>query len=172
MSSPLSIRMKETPVTGSPFRMAETIGEDYTSLESIRRTGGIVPDANWEANWVHFQKIVEVAKEKKSQVVVSVDPAKVVYENNGYNFAYGTLSDLRINSSATYSLKDAESLITKSIKHYVTPTREQLSTLLKEFNILLLTLHFQFLFPLLSNQIHDSQFLKQVLDHLFSQFYH
>ena len=51
--------------------------------------------------------IVEVAKEKKSQVIVSVDPAKVVYENNGYNFAYGTLSDLRINSSATYSLKDA-----------------------------------------------------------------
>ena len=51
--------------------------------------------------------IVEVAKEKKSQVVVSVDPAKVVYENHGYNFAYGTYSDLRINSSATQSLKDA-----------------------------------------------------------------
>ena len=51
--------------------------------------------------------IVEVAKEKKSQVVVAVEPAKVVYENNGYYFAYGTYSDLRINSSATYSLKDA-----------------------------------------------------------------
>ena len=51
--------------------------------------------------------IVEVAKEKKSQVVVSVEPAKVVYENHGYNFAYGVYSDLRINSSATYSLKDA-----------------------------------------------------------------
>ena len=51
--------------------------------------------------------IVEVAKEKKSQVVVAVEPAKVVYENYGYNFAYGTYSDLRINSSATYSLKDA-----------------------------------------------------------------
>ena len=51
--------------------------------------------------------IVEVAKEKKSQVIVSVEPAKVVYENHGYSFAYGTYSDLRINSSATYSLKDA-----------------------------------------------------------------
>ena len=51
--------------------------------------------------------IVEVAKEKKSQVVVSVEPAKVVYDNHGYNFAYGVYSDLRINSSATYSLKDA-----------------------------------------------------------------
>ena len=49
--------------------MAETIGEDYTSLESIRRTGGIVPDANWEANWVHFQKIVEVAKEFNIKLV-------------------------------------------------------------------------------------------------------
>ena len=50
---------------------------------------------------------MEVAKEHRSQVIVSVEPAKVVYENHGYNFAYGTLSDLRINSSATYSLKDA-----------------------------------------------------------------
>ena len=49
--------------------MAETIGEDYTSLESIRRTGGIVPDANWGANWEHFQKIVEVAKEFNIKLV-------------------------------------------------------------------------------------------------------
>ena len=51
--------------------------------------------------------IVEVAKEKNSQVVVAVDPAKVVYENYGYNFAYSVYTNLRINSSATYSLKDA-----------------------------------------------------------------
>ena len=51
--------------------------------------------------------IVEVAREKKSQVVVSVEPAKVVYENHGYNFAYSTYLNLRINSSASYSLKDA-----------------------------------------------------------------
>ena len=51
--------------------------------------------------------IVEVAREKNSQVVVSVDPAKVVYENYGYSFAYSVYKDLRINSSATYSLKDA-----------------------------------------------------------------
>ena len=51
--------------------------------------------------------IVEVAKEKESQVVVSVEPAKVVYENHGYNFAYSVYTNLRINSSATYSLKDA-----------------------------------------------------------------
>ena len=51
--------------------------------------------------------IVEVSKENNSQLSVAVEPAKVVYENRGFNFAYGTLSDLRINSAATYSLKDA-----------------------------------------------------------------
>jgi L-ribulose-5-phosphate 3-epimerase len=30
--------------------MFRTVGEDYTTLESIRRTGGIVPDATWEEN--------------------------------------------------------------------------------------------------------------------------
>ena len=34
--------------------MVGTIGEDYSTLETIRRTGGIVPDATWEGN----QKIV------------------------------------------------------------------------------------------------------------------
>jgi len=35
-----------TIVTG----MYSTIGEDYTSPETIRRTGGIVPDEHWDAN--------------------------------------------------------------------------------------------------------------------------
>ena len=30
--------------------MIATVGEDYSTLETIRRTGGIVPDKNWEAN--------------------------------------------------------------------------------------------------------------------------
>ena len=51
--------------------------------------------------------IVEVAKEKNAPVFVAVDPANVVYSNHGYNFAYMTYKDLRINSSALYSLKDA-----------------------------------------------------------------
>ena len=51
--------------------------------------------------------IVEVSKENECQLSVSVEPAKVVYENKGFNFAYGKLEGLRINSAATYSLKDA-----------------------------------------------------------------
>ena len=30
--------------------MIGMVGEDYSTLESIRRTGGIVPDGNWKAN--------------------------------------------------------------------------------------------------------------------------
>jgi len=30
--------------------MIGTVGEDYTTLETIRKTGGIVPDETWEAN--------------------------------------------------------------------------------------------------------------------------
>lgn len=42
--------------------MFGTIGEDYSSLESIRRTGGLVPDATWEANWENIQKHAQVAE--------------------------------------------------------------------------------------------------------------
>lgn len=31
--------------------MFGTVGEDYTSLESIHRTGGLVPDDTWDENW-------------------------------------------------------------------------------------------------------------------------
>ena len=51
--------------------------------------------------------IVEVAREKHSQVIVSVEPANVVYSDYGFTFAYSTYKDLRINSAAKYSLKDA-----------------------------------------------------------------
>jgi L-ribulose-5-phosphate 3-epimerase len=30
-------------------------GEDYTTLDSIRRTGGIVPDATWPTTFAHFK---------------------------------------------------------------------------------------------------------------------
>ena len=51
--------------------------------------------------------IVEVSKEHKCALHVSVDPANVVYSNGGYTFNYMAYKDLRINSAAYYSLKDA-----------------------------------------------------------------
>jgi L-ribulose-5-phosphate 3-epimerase len=36
--------------------MFGTIGEDYSTLDTIKATGGIVPDQHWEANWKHIQE--------------------------------------------------------------------------------------------------------------------
>ncbi len=41
--------------------MIGTIGEDYTTLESIRRTGGVVPDATWAENWKNIQADADLA---------------------------------------------------------------------------------------------------------------
>ena len=41
--------------------MFGTVGEDYTTLESIRRTGGIVPDEHWPANLAHALNVAERA---------------------------------------------------------------------------------------------------------------
>jgi sugar phosphate isomerase/epimerase len=37
------------------------VGEDYSTLESIRRTGGIAPDATWERNCRNIQETVALA---------------------------------------------------------------------------------------------------------------
>jgi L-ribulose-5-phosphate 3-epimerase len=39
------------------------VGEDYSSMEAIRRTGGIVPDSTWEQNWTNIQRTAEIADE-------------------------------------------------------------------------------------------------------------
>ncbi|MBI5689493.1 MAG: sugar phosphate isomerase/epimerase [Verrucomicrobia bacterium] len=41
--------------------MFGTVGEDYTTLETIKRTGGVVPDETWEANWRNIQAVAEIA---------------------------------------------------------------------------------------------------------------
>jgi sugar phosphate isomerase/epimerase len=42
--------------------MFGTVGEDYSTLESIRRTGGLVPDATWDENWRNIQAIAGLAQ--------------------------------------------------------------------------------------------------------------
>jgi sugar phosphate isomerase/epimerase len=37
-------------------------GEDYTSLDSIRRTGGLVPDATWPINFAAAQENARISK--------------------------------------------------------------------------------------------------------------
>lgn len=41
--------------------MFGTIGEDYTTLESIRLTGGVVPDETWEQNWQNIHQTADLA---------------------------------------------------------------------------------------------------------------
>ena len=43
--------------------MMTTVGEDYTSLDSIRRTGGVVPDGTWDRNWANFQENARIARD-------------------------------------------------------------------------------------------------------------
>ncbi|MEX2673719.1 MAG: sugar phosphate isomerase/epimerase family protein [Phycisphaeraceae bacterium] len=42
--------------------MFATIGEDYSTLESIRKTGGIVPDETWAQNWANIERTVPIAE--------------------------------------------------------------------------------------------------------------
>jgi sugar phosphate isomerase/epimerase len=46
-----------TPVSG----MVRCLGEDYTTLESIRLTGGIAPDATWTQNLENFRRCAALA---------------------------------------------------------------------------------------------------------------
>lgn len=39
------------------------VGEDYTTLETIRRTGGIAPDATWPQNWQNIQATARLAQQ-------------------------------------------------------------------------------------------------------------
>jgi L-ribulose-5-phosphate 3-epimerase len=56
--SGLCARKGVTSVSG----MIGTVGEDYTTLESIRRTGGVVPDGTWPETWKNIQADAELAQ--------------------------------------------------------------------------------------------------------------
>lgn len=42
--------------------MFGTVGEDYSTLETIKRTGGVVPDATWDENWRNIQSVADIAQ--------------------------------------------------------------------------------------------------------------
>lgn len=43
--------------------MSSTVGEDYSTLESIARTGGVRPDAHWPANLANARTDARIARE-------------------------------------------------------------------------------------------------------------
>ena len=49
--------------------MFGTIGEDYSTLDTIRETGGIVPDATWDRNLANIRRCAELAQELQLKLV-------------------------------------------------------------------------------------------------------
>src|SRR5688572_225050 len=49
--------------------MLATVGEDYTTMESIQRTGGIVPDATWDENQRNIRRVAEIAAQLRLPLV-------------------------------------------------------------------------------------------------------
>jgi len=45
------------------------VGENYSTLETIRKTGGVVPDETWEKNWANVQATVELSAKLGLKVV-------------------------------------------------------------------------------------------------------
>lgn len=43
--------------------MFGTVGEDYSTLETIKRTGGIVPDETWAENWRNIEATAALASD-------------------------------------------------------------------------------------------------------------
>ena len=51
--------------------MFRTAGEDYSTLETIRLTGGLVPDATWQTNWDNLQVTVRNARRLGLDIVMT-----------------------------------------------------------------------------------------------------
>src|SRR5439155_19301965 len=49
--------------------MFGTIGEDYSTLDSIRRTGGVASDATWDENWRNIQTNAVIARQLELKLV-------------------------------------------------------------------------------------------------------
>jgi len=65
--------------------MFSTVGEDYTSPETIRRTGGVVPDEHWEENWELAKAAAATAKEMGLEHV-STHAGFLPHESSDPNF--------------------------------------------------------------------------------------
>jgi L-ribulose-5-phosphate 3-epimerase len=65
-------------------------GEDYTTMDTIRRTGGIVPDATWPANWRNLQRTAGLASDL-GVTLVTFHAGFLPHEES--DPAFGTLLD-------------------------------------------------------------------------------
>lgn len=47
------------PVSG----MFESVGEDYSTIQSIHKTGGVVPDETWPKTWANIEKMMPICED-------------------------------------------------------------------------------------------------------------
>jgi sugar phosphate isomerase/epimerase len=74
--------------------MVECVGEDYSTLESIRRTGGIVPDATWKQNRANFKSAAAIARKLGLKLVTFHAGAFPEDESDpGYDRLLGRLAE-------------------------------------------------------------------------------
>jgi sugar phosphate isomerase/epimerase len=66
--------------------MIGTVGEDYTTLESIRRTGGVVPDGTWPETWKNIQADAELAQ-RMGLTLVTFHAGFLPHEESDPSFA-------------------------------------------------------------------------------------
>jgi sugar phosphate isomerase/epimerase len=57
--APLLLRQADVTIVSG---MMACVGEDYSTLETIRATGGITPDATWELNWKNIRANAALAQ--------------------------------------------------------------------------------------------------------------
>ena len=62
------------------------VGEDYSTLDTIRVTGGIAPDATWAQNWKNIQATAELAR-KLGLKYVMFHAGFLPHEESDPNFA-------------------------------------------------------------------------------------
>jgi len=66
--------------------MISTVGEDYTTLESIKRTGGVVPDATWPETWKNIQADADLAQ-RMGLTLVTFHAGFLPHEESDPSFA-------------------------------------------------------------------------------------
>ena len=65
--------------------MFGTVGEDYTTMETIKRTGGVVPDQHWDQNWKNIQETAALAS-KMGLKLVTFHAGFLPHEESDPNF--------------------------------------------------------------------------------------
>jgi sugar phosphate isomerase/epimerase len=106
------------------------VGEDYSTLETIRLTGGIAPDATWEQNWDNMRTTAALAHELGLKLV-TFHAGFLPHEEKDPNFA----KMLRRLSETADVFKAAKIALALETGQETAPVLVQLLQTLKRRNV-------------------------------------